>query len=204
MGGPPPTKNRAGRGCEKQSGSDPGARFSFKFFPFGHFFVQKWKKAFSFRGFTVPEPPPGSLPLDAAGGSAPRPPFRLARSPWSPIQQILDLPLYFAAGRGKSEGRGTGGEGRERGQGMEKGERWESWNRAGGWLRPALVNHQLHSSFRSSLDININANFINEQLRAHWLLICRVIVYTLPVAENPSLYKIITRYFLNVKYLTGH
>ena len=65
-----------------------------------------------FRGLRPVDPPPGDLPLDPAGGSAPRPPFRLAlralsmvRPPW----QILDTPLFRGllpsggGGNGKKE-----------------------------------------------------------------------------------------------------
>ena len=36
------------------------------------------KKLSASGGLRPPDPPPGALPLDPAGGSAPRPPFRLA------------------------------------------------------------------------------------------------------------------------------
>ena len=37
-----------------------------------------YKKLLVSGGLCPPDPPPGALPLDPAGGSAPRPPFRLA------------------------------------------------------------------------------------------------------------------------------
>ena len=46
-----------------------------------------------------PDPPPGALPLDPAGGSAPWPPFRLALRALAmvrpPLWQILDPPLLY-------------------------------------------------------------------------------------------------------------
>jgi len=38
----------------------------------------KSERDFSFRGASPPDPPPGALPLEPAGSSAPRPPYRLA------------------------------------------------------------------------------------------------------------------------------
>ena len=74
-----------------------GGKFLLKSLTFGHFLYKNVRKAFSFRGRS-PLTPTGALPLDLAGGSAPRPPFRLAlrslamvRPPW----QILDPPLQL-------------------------------------------------------------------------------------------------------------
>ena len=53
-------------------------------------------KVFSFRGLRPLTPRPGTLPLDPAGGSAPRPPYRVALHAlaMSPSQtQFLDPPL---------------------------------------------------------------------------------------------------------------
>ena len=67
-GRPPLTKNygwswRCETVCLKH-----GGKFSLISLTFGHFLCKNVQKAFSFRG---------ALPLDPAGGSAPRPPFRL-------------------------------------------------------------------------------------------------------------------------------
>ena len=60
------------------------------------------KKAFSFRGTLPPDPPPGALPLDPAGGSAPDPRYRLAlhalamaaATACSPNFQTLPTPIW--------------------------------------------------------------------------------------------------------------
>jgi len=41
----------------------------------GFYWTFKSKKCFSFRGASPPDPRPRALPLDPAGGSAPRPPL---------------------------------------------------------------------------------------------------------------------------------
>jgi len=46
-----------------------GDNFSlFKSLTFGHFLCKNVQKAFSFKGGSPPDPPPGALPLDPAGG----------------------------------------------------------------------------------------------------------------------------------------
>ena len=56
-----------------------GGKFSLKSLTFGHLFCIKiYKKLSASGGLRPPDPPPGALPLDPTGGSAPRPPFRLA------------------------------------------------------------------------------------------------------------------------------
>jgi len=81
-------KLRAGRGCVKQSASDMG-KFSFKSLTFGHFFVWKWTRSFQLQGR-------GLWPLPPTRGSAPGPRLgsHSACSPWSPLRQVLDLPLF--------------------------------------------------------------------------------------------------------------
>jgi len=54
-----------------------------------------YKKLSASGGLRPPDSPPGALPLDPAGGSVPRPPFRLALHALAmvPLWQILDPPL---------------------------------------------------------------------------------------------------------------
>ena len=88
-GRPPPPhwlKLRAGHGGATQTRGR--GKFSLKSLTFGHFLYKNVQKAFSFRGeagLRHHDPPPGALPLDPAGGSAPAPRLgsRSARSPWS-------------------------------------------------------------------------------------------------------------------------
>ena len=77
QGGPPPIDQNLG--LVMAARLRHGGKFSLKSLTFGHFLCKNVQKAFSFRGASPPDPPPGvGVPLDPAGGSAPRPPFRLA------------------------------------------------------------------------------------------------------------------------------
>ena len=84
---------RVGHGCAKQSASDPGGSlpFSLKSLTFGHFLYENGPKAFSFRGASSPGTPPGTLPLDPAGSSAPDT-LRLSRSARSPYAPMAANP----------------------------------------------------------------------------------------------------------------
>ena len=69
-----------------------GGKFSLKSLTCGHFLYKNLKKLSASGGLCPPNPPPGALPLDPAGG----PPFRLALRALAmvpPLWQILDPPL---------------------------------------------------------------------------------------------------------------
>jgi len=82
-----------------------------------------YKKPSASGGQSPPDSPPGALPLDPAGGSLPRPPFRIALRTLAmvlPPWQILDPPLGGKGGGHVPKARGVKCRGRDHDRAAQK------------------------------------------------------------------------------------